>query len=189
MRRNSIVRGYFYGVEPSSMRFAIKTAPQNTTWKDMLEVFRAADDIELFESGWTFDHFYPIFSDSTGPCMDGWTTLIALLQATKRVRGGVLVTGIVYRHPAILANMVAAADIISNGRLELGLGAAWNEEECRAYGIELGSLKQRFDRFDEALEVITSLLENETTTFNGRYFQLTDARNEPKPVQKPHPPI
>src|SRR2546423_14108774 len=114
--------------------------------------------------------------------MDGWSALIALLQATTRVRGGVLVTGIVYRHPAILANMVAATDIISNGRLELGLGAAWNEEECQAYGIELGSLKQRFDRLDEALEVITSLLENETTTFNGRYFQLNDARHEPKPV-------
>src|SRR5947209_14808681 len=81
MRRNSIVRGYFYGVEPSSMRFAIKTAPQNTTWKDMLEVFRAADDIELFESGWTFDHFYPIFSDPTGPCFEGWTLTTALGQA------------------------------------------------------------------------------------------------------------
>src|SRR5438309_11109770 len=123
MRRNSIVRGYFYGVEPSSMRFAIKTAPQNTTWKDMLEVFRAADDIELFESGWTFDHFYPIFSDSTGNCLEGWVTLTALAQATRRLRLGTLVTGNVYRHPAVLANMAATLDIISGGRLELGIGA------------------------------------------------------------------
>src|SRR5256885_787888 len=171
------------------MRFGFKTSPQNTTWPDMLSVWKAADDIELFESGWTFDHFYPIFSDSTGPCMDGWSTLTALLQATNRVRGGVLVTGIVYRHPAVTANMAATIDIVSNGRLELGLGAAWNEEECGAYGIELGTLKQRFDRFDEALEVITSLLENEETTFHGKYFNLTAARCEPKPVQRPHPPI
>src|SRR2546429_474853 len=139
------------------MRFGFKTSPQNTTWSDMLDVWRAADDIPLFGSGWTFDHFYPIFSDSKGPCMEGWATLTALLQATTRVRGGVLVTGIVYRRPAVMANMAATIDIVSNGRLELGLGAAWNEEECSAYGIELGSLKQRFDRFDEALEVITTL--------------------------------
>ena len=171
------------------MRFGFKTAPQDTTWADMLEVWRAADDIEIFESGWTFDHFYPIFSDSTGPCLDGWVTLTALAQATQRVRVGVMVTGIVYRHPAVLANMASALDIVSNGRLDLGIGAAWNEEECRAYGIELGSLKERFDRFEEACEVIIGLLTNETTTFDGRYFALTEARNEPKGVQQPHPPI
>lgn len=171
------------------MRFAIKTAPQNTSWPDMLAVWQAADDIELFESGWTFDHFYPIFSDSTGPCMEGWTVTTALAQATRRLRVGVLVTGIVYRHPAVLANMAAALDIVSNGRLELGLGAAWNEEECDAYGIELGSLRQRFDRFDEALEVITGLLTNTTTDFKGEYFTLTGARCEPKAIQQPHPPI
>ena len=171
------------------MRFGFKTAPQDTTWSDMLDVWRAADDIELFESGWTFDHFYPIFSDSTGPCLDGWITLTALAQATQRLRVGVMVTGIVYRHPAVLANMASALDIVSNGRLELGIGAAWNEEECRAYGIELGSLKERFDRFEEACEVIIGLLTKETTTFNGRYYELSEARNEPKGVQQPHPPI
>jgi len=171
------------------MRFAFKTSPQDTTWADMLAVWRAADDIDIFESGWTFDHFYPIFSDSTGPCLEGWTVTAALAQATTRLRFGLLVTGIHYRHPAVLANMATAVDIISNGRLELGLGAGWNEEESRAYGIELGSLKERFDRFDEALECIVGLLTQETTTFNGSYFTLTDARNEPKPVQRPHPPI
>src|ERR1700678_3250303 len=79
------------------MRFAFKTSPQDTTWTDMLAVWKAADDIEVFESGWTFDHFYPIVSDSTGPCMEGWVTLTALAQATKRLRMGTLVTGIHYR--------------------------------------------------------------------------------------------
>ena len=171
------------------MRFAIKTAPQHTRYEDMLAVWQAADDIELFESAWTFDHFYPIFSDSTGPCLEAWTVTTALAQATRRLRVGVLVTGIVYRHPAVLANMAATTDIVSGGRLELGLGAGWNEEECTAYGIELGSLTERFDRFDESLAVITSLLEHETSDFDGRYFTLRQARCEPKPVQRPYPPI
>jgi F420-dependent oxidoreductase-like protein len=171
------------------MRFAFKTAPQNTTWADMLAVWREADDIELYESGWTFDHFYPIFSDPTGPCLEGWVTLTALAQATTRLRFGTLVTGNVYRHPAVLANMAATLDVISGGRLEFGFGAGWNEEECGAYGIELPPLKERFDRFDEACEVILSLLTNETTDFEGRHYRLTAARCEPKPVQRPHPPL
>lgn len=171
------------------MRFAVKTSPQNTTWDGMLGVFKEADQIELFESGWTFDHFYPIFSDSTGPCLEGWVTLTALAQATKRLRVGTLVTGIHYRHPAVLANMAATLDIVSGGRLELGIGAGWNEEESGAYGIELGSIRERFDRFDEACEVLIGLLTQETTNFDGKFYQLKDARNNPKGPQKPHPPI
>lgn len=172
------------------MRFGIKTSPQYTTWADMLAVWREADDIDLFESAWNFDHFYPInVPDTTGPCMEAWVTLTALAQATSRIRIGCMVNGVVYRHPAVLANMASTLDIVSDGRLELGLGAGWNEEECDAYGIELGSLTERFDRFDEACEVITSLLTNETTDFDGRYFQLRDARNNPAGVQTPHAPI
>jgi len=172
------------------MQFAIKTSPQYTTWSDMLDTWRAADQIDLFESAWNFDHFYPInVPDTTGPCMEGWVTLTALAQATSRIRIGCMVNGVVYRHPAVLANMASALDIVSGGRLELGLGAGWNEEECKAYGIRLGSLKERFDRFDEACECIVGLLTQETTTFSGQYFQLTDARNNPAGQQKPHPPI
>lgn len=171
------------------MRFAFKTAPQDTTWADMLAVWRAADQIEVFESGWTFDHFYPIFSDPTGPCLEGWTTLTALAQATERLRLGTLVTGIHHRHPAVLANMAAAVDIISGGRLELGIGAGWNEEESAAYGIELGGLKDRFDRFEEATQVLIGLLSQDSVDFAGRFYQLSSARNEPKGPQRPHPPI
>ncbi|MGW3967685.1 LLM class F420-dependent oxidoreductase [Amycolatopsis sp. NPDC005003] len=171
------------------MRFAIKTSPQNTEWADMLAVWQAADEIELFESGWTFDHFYPIFSDPTGPCLEGWVTLTALAQATKRLRLGTLVSGIHYRHPALLANMAATLDIVSGGRLEIGVGAGWNEEESGAYGMELGTIKERSDRFEEACEVLVGLLTQETTTFRGEHYQLTDARCEPKGVQRPHPPI
>ena len=127
--------------------------------------------------------------DPVGPCLEGWTALAALLQATKRIRGGCLVTAMPYRHPALLANMAATVDIISGGRLELGLGAGWCEEESVAYGIELGSWRQRFDRFDEGTECIVRLLREESTTFRGRHYTLVDACCEPKPLQQPHPPV
>jgi F420-dependent oxidoreductase-like protein len=176
------------------MRFAFKTSPQHTTWADMLAVWRAADDIEIFESGWLFDHFYPIQSplkapDPKDPCLEGWMALAGLAQATKRLRLGTLVTGIHYRHPAVLANMAATVDIISGGRLELGIGAGWNEQESGAYGIELGTPAERSDRFEEACQVIISLLSQPTTDFQGTYYQLADAYCEPKGPQRPHPPI
>jgi F420-dependent oxidoreductase-like protein len=171
------------------MRFAFKTAPQHTTWADMLAVWTAADEIEIFESGWNFDHFYPIVGDTNGPCLEGWTALAALAQATQRLRLGCLVSGIHYRHPAVLANMVSAIDIISGGRLELGIGAGWNEQESGAYGLPLGTPRERSDRFEEACQVLVGLLSQETTDFDGKYYQLAGARNEPKGPQRPHPPI
>ena len=169
------------------MRYAISTSPQRCTWDWLVEVWRKADEIELFESGWTFDHFYPLFGDSTEDCLEGWISLTALLQETKRIRGGVLVTGMLYRHPAVLANMASTLDITSNGRLELGIGAGWNEEECEAYGIELGSMQERFDRFEEGIEVITQLLKQDRSTFKGNWYSLQDAMNNPKGPQNPLP--
>jgi F420-dependent oxidoreductase-like protein len=173
------------------MRFAIKTANHNTTWADILAVWKEADQIELFESGWLFDHFYPIRSpqgepDPAGPCLEGWAMLAALAQATSRLRLGTLVTGVHYRHPAVLAKMAATIDIVSDGRLELGIGAGWNEQESGGYGIELGSPRERSDRFEEACRVLVSLLSEDTTDFDGTYYQLSSARCAPK---GPHPPI
>ena len=169
------------------MRYAISTAPQRCSWDWLLEVWKKADEIELFESGWTFDHFYPLFGDSTEDCLEGWISLTALLQETKRIRGGVLVTGMLYRHPAVLANMASTLDITSNGRLELGVGAGWNEEECDAYGIELGSMDDRFERFEEGMEVVTQLLKQDQSTFKGNWYSLEDAMNNPKGPQNPLP--
>lgn len=172
------------------MRYAIKTAPQMTTWSAMLEVWQAADGIELFESAWNFDHFEPILAQPrSGPCLEGWTTLAALAQATSRIRIGCMVTGMPYRHPAVLANMAATVDRISDGRLELGLGAGWNQAEADAYGIDLPPLRERFDRFDEGCEVIVRLLTEDSVDFSGEHFQLSGAHCEPKGVQTPHPPI
>lgn len=115
--------------------------------------------------------------------------LAALAQATRRLRMGTMVTGIHYRHPAVLANMAATLDVVSQGRLDLGIGAGWNQQESGAYGIELGTLRQRFDRFDEACQVLISLLSQDVTNFDGEYYRITDARNEPKGPQRPHPPV
>ena len=171
------------------MRFGIKTAPQHTSWGDMLDVWRTADEVELFETAWNFDHFYPLQGDKNGSCLEAWVTLSALAQATSRIRIGCMVNGVPYRHPALVANMAASLDIVSGGRLELGLGAGWNEQETKAYGIDLLPMGQRMDRFEEAVQVIDSLLVHEITTFQGKYFQLEQARCEPKGPQQPRPPI
>jgi F420-dependent oxidoreductase-like protein len=171
------------------MRFGIKTRPEHVTWQQMRDLWVAADDIPIFESAWNWDHFYPLTGDLDGPNLEGWTTLAALAQATRRIRIGCQVTGMVYRHPAVLANMAATVDIISDGRLDLGVGAAWNQLECDAYGITLPPLKERFDRFDEGVQIIIGLLSQEYTDFDGQYYKITHARSEPKPVQRPHPPI
>ena len=171
------------------MRYGFKTAPMNTTWPAMLDVWRAADELDVFESAWNFDHFEPIFSDRSGPCMEGWSMLAAMAAATSRVRLGCQVTGMPYRHPSVLANIAATVDIISDGRLIIGLGAGWNQEESDALGIRLPPLKERFDQFEEGVQVIIELLSEDRAKFKGEHFTLTDAWCEPKPMQRPHPPI
>ena len=164
-------------------RHAIKTPPHHASWSDFLDTWREADRIPVFESAWTWDHFYPLTEPYDGPNLEGWTMLAALAQATARLRIGAMVNGMHHRHPAVTANMAATLDHISGGRFVLGMGAGWNTMESDAYGIDLGTLTQRFDRLDEGIEVIRSLLDEPVTTFSGRYFALTDARCEPKPVQ------
>ena len=171
------------------MKFAIKTRPEHVTWQHMRDLWTVADDIEIFDSAWNWDHFYPLTGDLDGPNLEAWTSLAALAQATRRIRVGVQVTGMIYRHPAVLANMAATVDIISGGRLEIGLGAGWNQMECDAYGITLPALGERFDRFDEGVQVMVELLSAQVSDFSGDYYTLTRARCEPKAVQRPHPPI
>ncbi len=171
------------------MRFGVKTAPMNSSWPDMLAVWKEADSIPLYETAWNFDHFEPIFSDRTGPCLEGWSMLAAMAVATSRIRIGCQVTGMPYRHPSVLANMAATIDVISNGRLIIGLGAGWNQDESTALGLTLPPLKDRFDQFDEGCEVIIKLLTETVANFDGTWFQLRDAHCEPKAIQRPHPPI
>lgn len=171
------------------LSFGIKTAPQHTTYEDILRVWLEADALPQIEHAWLFDHFMPLGNDPTGPCLEGWTLLAALAARTTRLRLGLMVTGNTYRHPAILANEAATVDIISNGRLEFGIGAGWNEMEHTAYGIPLYTPGERIRRMGEACEVVRRLWTETRANFDGRYYQLKDALCEPKPIQKPYPPI
>jgi len=171
------------------LRFGIKTAQQFTTYEDILRVWTEADGIPSIEHAWAFDHFIPLGPDPTGPQLEGWTLLGALAARTERVRLGLMVTGNIYRHPAVLANIATTVDIISRGRLDFGIGAGWNELECSMYGIELYSTGERIRRLGEACEVIKLLWTQTVANFDGKYYHLEDARCEPKPVQKPYPPF
>jgi len=170
-------------------RLSFKTRPQDTPWQPLLDFWLEAESIEALDGGWLFDHFYPIYGDSTGPCFEGWTALSYLAGRTRRLRLGLMVTGNPYRHPAVLAKMAATFDVFSGGRLDLGLGAGWNQEEASAYGIPLLPLRERFDQFEEACEIVHRLLTQTTTTFRGKHYALADARCEPKAIQKPRPPL
>ena len=167
----------------TDFEIALKIAPHHIDWETVLWAATYADSSSIYSDFWNFDHFYPIYGDTSGPCLESWVTLSAIAQATSRIRIGCMVNGIHYRHPAVLANMASALDIVSEGRFELGLGAGWNEEESGAYGIPLGTLTERFNRFDEALEVISSLLHEERTSFHGDFYQLNEALNNPKGPQ------
>ena len=156
-------------------------------WNDMLCLARHIEATG-WDGIWLPDHFMPD-GDPSGDYNEAWTTLSALAATVPRVRLGVLVTGNTYRHPAVLAKMAATVDIISGGRLVLGLGAAWQESEHIAYGIPFPTVGERLRQLEEACQVILGLFQNEKTTFDGRYYQLRDAPLSPKPIQRPRPPL
>jgi F420-dependent oxidoreductase-like protein len=169
------------------MRFSI-WPNANQPYADVLEAARHAET-----TGWdgvyVADHFMvlPAMAAVETPTLECATMLTALAASVPRVRVGALVFGNTYRHPAVLANMAATIDHVSGGRFVLGVGAGWQENEHEQYGIELPPPRERLDQFEEALQVIRGLLEQPRTTFAGRYYQLSDAVCEPKPVQRPLP--
>ncbi len=178
------------------MRFSY-WAGTGQTWQELLDGARHAETTG-WEGLWVPDHFMPPEggygpedapdpSAEMGPILEAWTVLASLAAAVPRVRLGAMVSGNTYRHPALLANMAATVDHISGGRLVVGLGAGWQENEHHRYGLELGSTEERSDRLEEACEVLRMLFSQDRTTFDGHYYQLDDAPMEPKPLQQPLP--
>lgn len=154
----------------------------NQPWEDLLAVARHAD-AGRWHRLYLEDHFIEHPPHADRPLLEVTAALSGLAAATTRIGLGPLVMSVTYRHPAVIANWAAAADLISHGRLVLGLGAGWEELEHRAYGLRLGPLRERVDRFEEGLQVVRGLLDTPRTTVSGRYYTLVDAAMEPKPAQ------
>ncbi len=168
------------------LRFGIAT-DQNLPWPTLVERWQVFEALG-YDSVWNCDHLVQP-SQPTGPYLEAWTLLAALAVRTNRIRIGVLVSSNTFRHPALLAKEALTVDHISNGRLELGLGAGWYEPEHAMFGLEFPPVAERVARYREAVEVVDQLLRNDTTTYTGQYYTLRDAPLRPRPVQQPRPPL
>jgi F420-dependent oxidoreductase-like protein len=170
------------------MRFGLDVAQQRMPWDELVRRVRLAEDLG-FDGVWGFDHFEPMYGEGPGETFEGMTTLAALAGITSRIRLGLLVTGVTYRHPSVLAAQAVTIDHASHGRLELSLGAAWFEKEHRELGIPFPPTGERFDLLEDALEIVTRLFTGEVVSYRGKRISLEDAALRPRPVQQPHPPI
>lgn len=189
--------------------FSYDYSDQNTSRIfDTLSTLVAKVENKGFDSFWVMDHFHQIsvVGKPEEPMLEGWTTISVLAGITTRIKLGTLVTGVIYRYPSILAKIAATLDVLSKGRLFLGIGASWNEEESLAYGIgestnnsgsnnetspiSFPSNKERLLRLEEALQIIRKMwTEEPSASFKGKYYQIHNAYCNPKPIQKPTPPI
>jgi F420-dependent oxidoreductase-like protein len=144
-----------------------------------------------FDSFWVMDHFHQIenVGEPKEPMLESWTTLSTIAGFTSRIKLGTMVTGIVYRYPSVLAKIGATLDVLSRGRLFMGIGAAWNEEEAAAYGIPFPSTSERFQRLEEAVQIIRKMWTEQPASFAGKFYYVRDAHCNPQPIQKPSPPI
>jgi alkanesulfonate monooxygenase SsuD/methylene tetrahydromethanopterin reductase-like flavin-dependent oxidoreductase (luciferase family) len=181
---------------PAPPRFGILTAPSQVDYQDVLRVWREADTIPEIEHAWLFDHLMPIFGDPDGPTYEGWTLLSALAARTRRIRVGVLVSSNRFRPPAMLAKIATTVDIVSGGRLDFGIGAGSRpshplaRREYEAHGLPFHDFTHSVESLAEACTVIRRLwIETEPFDVHGTHVQLTGAFGNPKPVQRPHPPI
>jgi alkanesulfonate monooxygenase SsuD/methylene tetrahydromethanopterin reductase-like flavin-dependent oxidoreductase (luciferase family) len=176
--------------------FGILTAPQQVPYDEVLRVWREADSIPAIEHAWLFDHLMPIGGDPAGPIFEGWTLLSALAAQTERLRLGLLVTSNRFRPPAMLAKIATTVDIVSGGRLDFGIGAGSRpslpaaRREYDAHGLPYLDATEAVESLAEACTIMRRLWTSaEPFDFHGGRHQLTGAFSNPKPVQRPHPPI
>jgi F420-dependent oxidoreductase-like protein len=170
------------------MRFGLDVSQHQLEWTEILNRARFAEEAG-FDGVWVFDHFKPLYGSPSGPCLEGWTLLAALAVETSRVRLGTLVTGVTYRHPSVLTAEAMTVDHVSGGRLEFAIGAAWFQGEHDELGIEFPRNSERARRLEEAVELFKLLTTTDGVSYGGKYYQLDNASYNPKPVQKPYPPV
>ena len=142
-----------------------------------------------YDSLWLYDHFHTVPRTEIEPTFECWTTMAALAEATSKIRLGQLVTCSLYRNPAYLAKISTCVDVISNGRVDVGIGAGWKEDEFQAYDYPFPKIRERLDRMAETGSILKTMWTEEKASFTGKYYAVREAVNEPKPIQKPHPPL
>jgi F420-dependent oxidoreductase-like protein len=156
-------------------------------YEAMTNVARAADQLDVFDSIWVYDHFHTIPQPTLNTTFEAWTITAALARDTQRVNIGQMVTCNGYRNPALLAKMASTVDVLSHGRLYCGLGAGWYEQEWRAYGYGFPETRERMRMFREACEIVMKMWTEEYPTFSGEHYTIDRPINEPKGARKPHP--
>jgi hypothetical protein len=171
-----------------TMRFGLDIAQQRVEFATVTERVILAEKLG-FEGAWGFDHFVPMYGNGPGNCFEGMTTLAALTGRTQRIRLGLLVTGVTWRHPSVLASQAVTIDHASSGRLNLGLGAGWYEPEHASLGVPFPSARQRSDLLGDTLEILTRLFTGERVSYAGVKYSLENAQLLPRPVRLPRPPI
>jgi F420-dependent oxidoreductase-like protein len=157
-------------------------------WDAIVDMAVLAEELG-FDSLWVYDHFHNVPKPAHEAVFECWTTLAALSQRTSRIRLGQMVGCNSYRNPALLAKITSTLDVISGGRLDWGIGAGWYENEYKGYGYEFPEAKVRIGMLREAVEIVRSMWTEPETTYDGRYYTLSRANCDPKPLQQPHPPI
>src|SRR5579883_2612707 len=180
-----------FGMQLPSFSFPPAVREREPLFETVKRIARSAEAAG-YDSFWVMDHFYQIrgVGPAEEPMLEGWLALAGVASATERIRLGTMVSGNIYRNPALLAKMATTLDVISNGRAFVGVGAGWNQEESEGYGFEFPeSPGDRLRRLREALQVITLMLTEERPSFRGTFYTIERALNEPRPVQQPHPPI
>jgi F420-dependent oxidoreductase-like protein len=177
-----------YGLQIPS--FSFSTRPDENVFSVTREIAHRAEALG-FDSLWLMDHLFqiPLVAPETDPILDCWTGLAALAASTERIRLGTLVAAAGFRPPSVLAKMTASLDVISGGRLIVGLGAGWCDWEHRAYGLDFPPLGVRMQRLEEAIRILLAMWTEERATVKGEHFRIEGAVNSPKPVQRPHPPL
>ena len=187
----------------NEVSFGLKTSPMHARYQDILRTWQQADEVPEIEHAWLWDHMLPLSGPKDGPCFEGWTLLTALAAQTRRLRLGLLVTNNQIRQPAVLGKIATTLDVISAGRLILGLGAGGTLPagtpripdrhpglaEYLAYGLPVTSPGEGLGKLAETISIVRRMFTEDAFDFRGRYYSLTGTRNEPKPVQSGGPPV